>query len=381
MPRRPAAFAAALSVLAAAALLAFAGRPQAQALAALIRPHTPFSVQAAPPAPDYANPAAWSAWPGRPGPADDVPAGGGAHDGQAMAKVDVFFIQPTTYLFGGGWNAAWDQGGITRMMLEKGVLPDQASAFNGCCRIFAPRYRQAALAAFLSETPDGDAALNLAYSDVLRAFDDYIAHENHGRPFIIAAHSQGSLHAMRLVQERVIGTPLAKRLVAVYAVGSFLPTTIEAHGLPVCAAPRQTGCIVDWNSVSPDGGAARRRSGAALIWMDGRYQRIGDRRVVCVNPLDWRRGSSAPAGDNLGALPPARGGPQPRPVPGLIDARCDGGFLDVDIPSDLQKDFLSAMTRGGVYHVLDYNLFYMNIRRNAEERAEAFLAGPGARPQ
>jgi len=27
----------------------------------------------------------------------------------------------------------------------------------------------------------------------------------------------------------------------------------------------------------------------------------------------------------------------------------------------------------GNYHIYDYNLFYMNIRRNAEERVEAYL--------
>lgn len=371
--RRIALVFAALAVLAAGAA-AFARHGHAQALQALLRPHQPFSAADAPPAPDYAQRSAWSAWPGQPSRADEVPPGGGARDNQAQAKADVFFIQPTTYLIGQGWNAAYDQGGLSRRMLEDGVLPDQASAFNGCCRLYAPRYRQAVLAAFFGETPDGDAALNLAYSDVLRAFDDYIAHENHGRPFIIAAHSQGSLHAMRLIQERVIGTPLARRLVAVYAIGSFLPTDIEAKGMPICRSARQTGCAIDWNSVSAEGAQARLHSGG-LIWLDGRYQPFGQHKVVCVNPLDWRADSAAPAADNLGAEPPAKAGPLAAPIPGRIGAACQGGMLTVDIPQDLQGQFLSALTRGGVYHVLDYNLFYMNIRQNAETRVAAFHGG------
>ena len=63
------------------------------------------------------------------------------------------------------------------------------------------------------------AAFELAYSDVLRAFDYYLAHENHGRPFILASHSQGSLHALRLIQERLAGKPLQKQLVAAYLIG------------------------------------------------------------------------------------------------------------------------------------------------------------------
>lgn len=369
MRRRALAFAALATLAAVAALIV--AHPHAQGLAGLMRPHEPFSPASAPPAPDYARPDAWSAWPGTPSRADEVPADAGARDNQAVAKADVFFIQPTTYLIGTGWNAAYDAGGLTRRMLEDGVLPDQASAFNGCCRIYAPRYRQAALAAFFGETPDGDAALNLAYADVLRAFDFYIAHENHGRPFIIAAHSQGSLHAMRLIQERVIGTPLARRLVAVYAIGSFLPTDIQGLGMPVCGSARQTGCAIDWNSVSPDGAQARLHGGG-LIWLNGRYQPFGAHTVVCVNPLDWRQDAAAPASANLGAVPPAKGAALPRPVAGQIDAACKAGMLQVDMPSGLAGEFLSPLTRGGVYHVLDYNLFYMNIRQNAAARVAAF---------
>lgn len=364
---------AALAVAAATAALLAAHHGRAQGLQAMFRPSRPFSAADAPPAPDYAQASAWSVWPGQASRADEVPPGADPRIDPAAAKADVFFIQPTTYLIGQGWNAAYDQGGMTRVMLEDGVLPDQASAYNGCCRIYAPRYRQAALAAFLGETPDGDAALDLAYSDVLRAFDYYIAHENHGRPFIIAAHSQGSLHAMRLIQQRVIGTPLARRLVAVYAIGSFLPADIEAKGLPICRSADQTGCAIDWNSVSAQGVQARLHSGG-LIWWDGRYQPFGAHRIVCVNPLDWRADSAAPASANPGAVPPTKVGPLAAPVAGRIGAACQGGLLVVDIPDELKGRFSTLATRGGVYHVLDYNLFYMAIRQNAEARVAAFEA-------
>ena len=319
---------------------------------ALLKPHRAFSETDAPPAPDYAQPAAWSAWPGAGSPATKVPDGSADTDQEADAKVDVFFIQPTTYLFGGNWNAAYDQGRLTHRALETGVLPDQASAFNGCCRIYAPRYRQAILGAFFGETPDGDAALDLAYQDVKRAFD-YIAHENHCRPFIIASHSQGSLHAMRLVQERVIGTPLAKQLV---------PADIEGKGLPICRTARQTGCAIDWNSVSPEG-AAHRKNG--LIWFDGRYQPVGQRHVVCVNPLTWEADGAAPASANLGALEPSRGAQTGKLVPGQVGGSCVDGLLQVSFPG--RTPFDNLLTHGGVYHVFDYNLFYEEHPRNAED--------------
>jgi hypothetical protein len=194
-------------------------------------PDQPFSAATAPPAPDYALPGAWAAWPGRPSKADAVPAGASAAIDPTKAGADVFFIHPTTYLANQKWNAAYDEPGRASQGVDTGVLANQASVFNACCRIYAPRYRQATFIAFIKDTPDGEAAIDLGYQDVLRAFDYYIAHENHGRPFIIASHSQGSLHALRLLQERVVGTPLAKRLVAAYVVGGFTPTDIEAAGL------------------------------------------------------------------------------------------------------------------------------------------------------
>ena len=47
----------------------------------------------------------------------------------------------------------------------------QVSAFNAAGKIWAPRYRQAAFGAFLLDSKDARAALDLAYSDVAAAFD------------------------------------------------------------------------------------------------------------------------------------------------------------------------------------------------------------------
>jgi len=342
-------------------------------------PRGAFDAAAAPPAPDYASPEAWAAWPGRPSAAGDTPAGTGANDRQASAKADVFFIHPTTYVIGGAWNAAFDEGGRTGAGVDRSVLRNQAGAFNGCCRIFAPRYRQAELAAFTRGGPDGLAAIDLAYADVLRAFDYYIVHENHGRPFIIASHSQGSVHAMRLLQERVIGTPLAQRLVYAVIPGSSLPEAIEARGLPICRSARQTGCVVNWNSVRR-GKDDQRRLERTVIWLDGRYQLIEGRPIVCVNPLTWTKDGGAGPQANLGAVPGSPDGPMPAPIPHLTGAWCEHGQLGVDIPALSGRPFNNILTLGGIYHVYDYGLYYMNIRQNARARVEAWLAQHGARP-
>ena len=60
------------------------------------------------------------------------------------------------------------------------------------------------------------------------------------------------------------------------------------------------------------------------------------------------------------------------PVPGQTWAQCENGSLYVE--SQHGNDF-SAMGSGEMdsYHGLDYALFYMNIRNNAQLRAARYL--------
>jgi hypothetical protein len=295
------------------------------------------------------------------------------------AKVDVFFIHPTTYLTGTEPNARFDEPGLTSSRIEHGVLRFQASVFNACCRIYAPHYRQATISAFLSgDDAQATAAFELAYADVLRAFDYYLQHENHGRPFIIASHSQGSLHAMRLLQERIARQPPQHLLVVAYAIGYDIPEDIERNGVPVCRSATQTGCLVDWNSVK-EGISDSTRAAHHLIWLDGRYQHLDDRGPVCVNPLNWELGGTARAELNLGALPAVRASEALLPpVPQLTGASCEAGLLRVSIPLRQRHGFSNVMTLAGSYHVFDYNIFYTNIRVNVRERISAFRAQAAA---
>src|SRR5262249_9832676 len=195
---------------------------------------------------------------------------------------------------------------------------------------------------------------------------------NHDRPFIIASHSQGSLHALRLLQERIIATRLASRLVAAYVIGGSVPADTERRGLAICASATQTGCLIAWNSVEA-GKVDQRRRAHGTTWLDGQYQALSGRAPVCVNPLDWRRDGAAPAALNVGALPnPGPGPPLPAPVAHLTGATCNDGALEVDIARGQRSGFRDPLTMGGDYHDFDYNLYYMNIRTNAAARVAAF---------
>lgn len=341
-----------------------------------LKPGHDFDAAKAPPAPDYDDAGAWAALPERADTADEAPEG--ESEAQSDAAADVFFIHPTSWFSRDGWNAPHTEGGEGGMSVDGGAMRAQASAFNACCRVFAPRYRQATLWTFLDFTPNSEKALDLAYGDIERAFDHYMATRNEGRPFILAAHSQGSYHAMRLLEERILGAPAGDLMVAAYAIGGPVIDAFTREALPACTGPDETGCLIGWNAVTASAEPDLRRDERALIWFEGRYQPTAGRPFLCTNPLDWSKGGAAPASANLGALPPARGaGALPAVLPGYAGATCrENGYLIVDFPQG-DDAYKSRFTENGSYHVFDYNLFYMNIRENARARVEAFIGGGG----
>jgi len=338
-------------------------------------PGHPFEATEAPPAPDYADAASWAALPGMKSRANAVPPGGGAADAQADAPADVFFVHPTTYFGGGHWNAPVGgmgllDGGLMRA-ITGATLAGQASAFNGAGRIYAPRYRQMTLSGFAH--PDvREQALALAYGDVRRAFEFYLAEYARDRPLILAGHSQGSRHLLRLIDERFREGPLRERLVAAYVVGARVwegPYERGTAALPVCADADATGCLVTWRTFAEGADPA----------LDSNPGEPADGPTRCVNPLSWRvDGQPAPAADNLGSIPlPMLRGPG-RPRPGLTGARCGDGVLWIEPITG--AGFRTAHDRGN-WHAYDYAVFYMNVRANAERRVTAWLEAHDRKPR
>lgn len=362
--------------------------PVATVIATFGSPSRPFDAAQTPPAPDYAKARAWLAFPGRNGLERSTPPGMAAID-EASAPADVFFIHPTTYQQSDVWNVAYDE----RSEFDPAVLLGQASMFNGCCRIFAPHYRQASLRALDKSRP----AVALAYADIARAFRYFIAHENRGRPFLIAAHSQGAMHAVRLLQAEIIDTPLQARLVAAYVVGAYAPSDFGTIGLPVCDSARQTGCILSWNTSQTGRTGAFQLVRDKTYWWRGGEKSTGQPPAICVNPLTWRREGPAPAAANPGSLPFPKGRADDPGrtlaalTPHLTGAVCKEGLLNVDIPWSAPGGFHDALSfLYGSYHLGDYGIFYATIRRNATERVAAWDAerkqpaaghqAPSARP-
>lgn len=295
--------------------------------------------------PDYSQLKSWAALPGMADDADKLPDTS-LKNLQDSAKADVFFIHPTTYL-GFAWNTRID-GKLLNWLTDNVTIKHQASIFNESCRVYAPRYRQATVYSFFLNSEKADTALDLAYSDVKRAFEYYLKNYNDGRPIVVAAHSQGSRHAIQLMKEYFDGKALGERLIAAYLPGWVVKCN-EFKKIPPCDSAGQTGCFVSWNS---------------FVWGADVFNDI-TKDACCTNPLRWNPDTAYAGKDqHLGSVPPTFDKIHKQSV----DAKCVNGKLWVHLPSDI-----SYWVAGLNYHVLDYNLFYLDVRDNVKTRVKQFL--------
>lgn len=298
-------------------------------------------------------------------PAQWRPAGIGNERGKAV----VFFIHPTSYLARKYWNAPVDEPDSARR--ADFYVRGMATAFNGQAQVWAPRYRQAAFGAFLTDKVEGQQALDAAYMDVRQAFDAFLAAVPKDAPIVLAGHSQGSLHLMHLLKDRVAGTPLADRIVAAYPIGWPISIThdLPVMGLPGCNAPDQSGCVTTWSSFAePADPAILIDAYRARPGLDGKAK--GTDPVLCTNPLTGRMGGAAPASANLGTLRPSEKLDGGKIITKAVPARCDDGtgLLMIGDPPELGPFVLP----GNNYHVYDIPLFWANLRADVARRTIAW---------
>jgi hypothetical protein len=285
-------------------------------------------------------------------------------------RAAIFYVHPTTYLEKDRWNAPICEGEECGEAGKRAALfvQSQASAFNRVGTVWAPRYRQAAFGAFLLRTEDAERALNLAYGDVLAAFDYFLAHRGQDKPIILAGHSQGSLHLLRLLKDR--RSVLNGRLVAAYIVGWPIGITsdLPVAGFPACAEPNQTGCVISWQSFKePDNTSLVTDAWVGTKGLTGATRTRND--MLCTNPLTGTRDGAASPEANQGTLVPNGDLSNASLDAGRVGASCDNGFLNID--GDV-PNLGPYVLPGNNYHVYDYALFWGSIRADAERRVMAW---------
>jgi len=295
-----------------------------------------------------------------------LPAGAWS-DCQETAPGDVFFLHGTME----GWG---NRASINRYESEEWSRFNtrhqmtMVLAFTGSCRAYAPLYRQAAAM--------GD--WDLAYQDVLSAFEHFLTEVPEARPLILAGHSQGSLHLARLVKERVAtDEKLLARVAGIYAPGM-------AHWIEPSPLPLEDGLAAATDGGEAGGQAAKRVPMAAvwatvapdakLGWTLVGHMAKGEPLARFANPGLW-----AEEGEDLGVLlPGARG--EPMLYHGLIGPSAitaADGLLRLSPAPDAEAAFQAALKINGGgrdYHAWDIHLFWGNIRRRVDQQVCAYLA-------
>jgi hypothetical protein len=315
--------------------------------------------------PDYGQAESWIARPDiANNPGEWLPTG--AAPTRVQPGAAIFYVHPTTYLRGDRWNAPLND--TESGWRDQLFVRSQASALNAVGEVWAPRYRQAAYGAFLLKSDDAEQALGLAYRDVAAAFDAFLREIDPKRPIVLAGHSQGALHLMRLLEQRK--GELKNRLVAAYAVG--WPISIRADapalGFPVCREADEAGCILSWMSfVEPANPSLILSSWERTPGPTGEERRRED--IACVNPISGELGGVALPADNPGTLVPNGDFSSAALLPAAVGAHCDDGLLIVDGEVPPLGPYVLP---GNNYHVYDFALFWGAVRRDAERRLAAW---------
>lgn len=326
---------------------------------------TPFDQSPVPAAPDYSNPDHWAALPTKTDPADELPSGavaaslierGKLADRQKDAEVDVFFVHPTIYTYQPKVPNKWN-GDVEDFTLnartDSSTIRHQASIFNGVGKVYAPRYRQGHYYGYLTpDKDDADQAFAIAYADVKKAFFYFLKNYSAGRPFVIASHSQGTQHMAKLLKEVVDGSSYQDQLIAAYLIGMPVPAEGYFENILPCTSANQTGCWIGWN--------VRGRN------FYQRNHKATQRYALAVNPITFD--DNQPKADydlQLGTV----NGDYELLVSGKVNAEVHEGMIWIDTP----KIPGAGLILNKNWHRADYNLYWLDVRRNAQLRVQEYL--------
>lgn len=275
--------------------------------------------------------------------------------------ADVFLICPTVDM-NDEFNMALEDADTKASFL--GALNMERGLYEQTARLYAPYYRQAAMKVYSLDPEEREPWLALAYEDVSAAFAWYLAHENEGRPILLAGFSQGADMCYRLLEEYFGDEALYNQLVAVYAIGWPCTEAMTAQYPQIAPATGEDdlGVVVSFDCEAPE-------VTQTLITPAGV-------RALTINPLNWQTdGTPADRSENLGACFTNYSGEIKREEVGLCGCTIDEerGVLkvtDVD-PADYPP--IVPGLPDGAYHVYDYQFFFRNLQKNVADRTARFL--------
>ena len=264
--------------------------------------------------------------------------------------ADVFYVYPTLLLNKKDtrWNASINDSVQNKKVLDLAV-PFQASAWATSGKLYVPYYRQAHIRVYKRYNQGNKQALDIAYADVKAAFKTYLDKYNNGRPIIIVSHSQGTTHTKRLLKEFFDGTPLQKQLIAAYIPGIGVSPNEFTHITPMTTATA-TGGFVSWNTYKKN-----RYPKKYDIWYKG---------SVVSNPITWDTTTITDFSQHKGFY-----FTNGKNYDKALKITITDGLVWTSLPRFPLRIF--ALFKKN-YHTGDINLFWKDIKTNAELRVNTW---------
>lgn len=248
------------------------------------------------------------------------------------APIDCFYVYPTVSGESSG------NSDMTITAAETNVANQQFARFGSKCRLFAPMYRQMTLAGLMGFLNGKPIPVNrtLGYNDVLDAWNEYLANDNHGRGVVLVGHSQGSGVLTQLIANEIDGKPIQAKLISAILMGATLlvPKGQVVGGafkhVAVCHSATEIGCVIAFAdfrvTIPPPANSYFGRAPAGM-------------QAVCANPAALGGGS----GELHAYLSARRAWTNPPvlidttfvSVPGMLTAECiadeHGSYLAVTV--------------------------------------------------
>lgn len=208
--------------------------------------------------------------------------------GDTTQAADIFYVYPTvsTLSFADNDSSWFADISLPEVREEANGNQRFNKMLYGEYNFYAPYYRQMIFEAYSQPTPMLDSLAQIAAKDVNDAFQYYMAHFNHGRPFFLMGHSQGSQMLIELL-EHGMTEEQRKLMAAAYCIGYHVSAE-ELAAYPEALQPAMDSTmrgLIVFNSVTD----------TTAMGMVSR----GD--VVGINPTTWTMASdTVPAEFHLG---------------------------------------------------------------------------------
>lgn len=209
--------------------------------------------------------------------------------GDESHAADVFYVYPAVSTVSFVDNDSSWFADISLPEVRKDAHGNQR--FNkmlyGEYNFYAPYYRQLIFEAYSQPDSTVRQLAETAAKDVIDAFQYYMKHFNHGRPFFLMGHSQGSQMLIELLKHGMTEEQ-HELMVAAYCIGYHV-TADELSEYPQALQPAtdstETGRIIAFNSVTD----------TTAIGMISKNDMVG------INPTTWTMtNDTVPAECHLG---------------------------------------------------------------------------------